>query len=83
MCVSSRNPEQARAASLTGVQRLVELAIQKDLAWLERDLRALSRFDALYAPLGDSAELRETALEHLKRLPPAGGTFAGFDPRAF
>jgi ATP-dependent helicase HrpA len=49
------------------VQRLVELAIQKDLAWLERDLRALSRFDALYAPLGDSAELRETSLEHLKR----------------
>jgi len=57
----------SRAASLIGVQRLVELAIQKDLAWLERDLRALSRFDALYAPLGDSAELRETALEHLKR----------------
>jgi ATP-dependent helicase HrpA len=63
----SRNPDLARAASLIGVQRLVELAIQKDLAWLERDLRALSRFDALYAPLGDSAELRETSLEHLKR----------------
>jgi ATP-dependent helicase HrpA len=30
-------------------------------------LRALSRFDALYAPVGDSAELRETSLEHLKR----------------
>jgi ATP-dependent helicase HrpA len=62
-----RNPDQARAASLAGVQRLVELAIQKDLAWLEKDLRALSRFDALYAPLGGSDELRETALEHLKR----------------
>jgi ATP-dependent RNA helicase HrpA len=62
-----RNPDLARAASLVGVQRLVELAIQKDLAWLERDLRALSRFDALYAPIGDSAELRETAQEHLKR----------------
>ncbi len=62
-----RSRDLARAASLIGVQRLVELAIQKDLAWLERDLRALSRFDALYAPLGDSAELRETALEHLKR----------------
>ena len=62
-----RNPDQARAESLSGVQRLVEFAIQKDLAWLEKDLRALSRFDALYAPLGDSDELRETALEHLKR----------------
>lgn len=62
-----RNRDAARAASLAGVQRLVELAIQKDLAWLEKDLRALSRFDALYAPIGDSAELRETALDHLKR----------------
>jgi len=62
-----RNPDQARTASLPGVQRLVELAIQKDLAWLEKDLRALSRFDASYAPLGGGDELRETALEHLKR----------------
>ena len=62
-----RGRDLARAASLTGVQRLVELAIQKDLAWLEKDLRALSRYDALYSPLGDSAELRETSLEHLKR----------------
>ncbi len=62
-----RSPDGARAASLTGVQRLVELAIQKDLAWLEKDLRALRRYDALYSPLGDSAELKETSLEHLKR----------------
>lgn len=62
-----RSADQARRASLPGVQRLVELAIHKDLAWLEKDLRALARYDALYAPLGDSAELRETSLEHLKR----------------
>ena len=62
-----RSPDLARSASLTGVKRLVELAIQKDLAWLEKDLRALSRFDALYSPVGDSAELRETSLDHLKR----------------
>jgi ATP-dependent helicase HrpA len=62
-----RTRDLARAASLNGVQRLVELAVQKDLAWLEKDLRALSRFDALYSSLGDSAELRESSLEHLKR----------------
>jgi ATP-dependent helicase HrpA len=62
-----RSRDLARAASLTGVQRLVELAVQKDLGWLEKDLRALNRFDALYSPLGDSAELGETSLEHLKR----------------
>jgi len=62
-----RSPDRARAASLAGVQRLVELAIEKDLAWLVKDLRALSRFDALYAPLGDGDELRETALVHLRQ----------------
>lgn len=62
-----RSLAHARAASLAGVRRLVELAIQKDLGWLEKDLRALSRFDSLYAPLGDSAQLRETAMEHLKK----------------
>jgi ATP-dependent helicase HrpA len=61
------SPDGAHTSSLTGVQRLMELAIQKDLAWLEKDLRALSRYEALYAPLGDIAELRETSMEHLKR----------------
>jgi ATP-dependent helicase HrpA len=62
-----RSVDLAQAASLAGVQRLVELAIQKDLAWLEKDLRALARYDSLYAPLGNSAELRAASLEHLKR----------------
>ncbi|MGD0410272.1 MAG: ATP-dependent RNA helicase HrpA [Verrucomicrobiota bacterium] len=62
-----RSRDLARAASLAGAQRLVELAIEKDLAWLEKDLLALRRYDALYSPLGDSAELRETSLDHLKR----------------
>jgi ATP-dependent helicase HrpA len=67
-----RGQDVARGASRSGWQRLIELAIQKDLGWLEKDLRALSRFDALYAPIGSGEELRETAMEHLKRhiLPP-------------
>ena len=47
-----RSQDGALQATVGGVQRLVELAIQKDLGWLEKDLRALSRFDALYAPRG-------------------------------
>ena len=62
-----RSQDVARTASFHGVQRLVELALQKDLAWLEKDLRALVRFDALHAPLGNIDALRESALEHLKR----------------
>ncbi len=59
--------DSAQNASIGGVRRLVELAIQKDLGWIEKDLRALTRLDSMYSPIGDSGELRETALEHLKQ----------------
>jgi ATP-dependent helicase HrpA len=62
-----RSRDAARATSLFGVQRLVELAIQKDLGWIEKDLRALAEFEPLYASLGPLAELRETALDNAKR----------------
>ncbi len=62
-----RSHAAARATSVFGVQRLVELAILKDLGWLEKDLRALAQFEKLHAPLGSLEELRTTALENLKR----------------
>jgi ATP-dependent helicase HrpA len=79
-----RSLDSARAASQHGIERLVELAVQKDLAWLEKDLRALSRLDSSYAPVGDSGELRETAFDHLKKFvlttaPFAALTRANFD----
>lgn len=72
-----RTQDAARRASLRGWQRLVEIALSKDLAWLEKDLRALTKLDSLYAPVGSSQELRESALRHLRQhilpeaLPPA------------
>ncbi len=62
-----RSAAFAREASFDGVNKLIELALQKDLAWLQKDLRALCRFDALYAPLGASDELQETAFANLLR----------------
>jgi ATP-dependent helicase HrpA len=62
-----RSAALAREASFDGVNKLIELALQKDLAWLQKDLRALCRFDALYAPLGASDELQETAFVNLLR----------------
>jgi ATP-dependent helicase HrpA len=62
-----RSAALAREASFDGVNRLIELALQKDLAWLQKDLRALCRFDALHAPLGASDELQETAFANLIR----------------
>ncbi|MGC3960675.1 MAG: ATP-dependent RNA helicase HrpA [Verrucomicrobiota bacterium] len=62
-----RSSALAREANLDGINRLIELALQKDFAWLQKDLRALVRFDALYAPLGSLDELQETAFTNLKR----------------
>jgi ATP-dependent helicase HrpA len=45
----------------------VELALAKDFAWLQKDLRALNRFAALTANLCPLDELEETALENLRQ----------------
>ncbi|MEI9866000.1 MAG: ATP-dependent RNA helicase HrpA [Limisphaerales bacterium] len=58
-----RSADLAHIATLGGIQRLVELALQKDFAWLQKDLRALSRFDALVANLCPPDELQEMAFE--------------------
>ncbi len=60
-----RTQDVARKLGAVGVRRLAELALQKDLAWLQKDLRALSKWEALYALLGPGAELQETAFENL------------------
>jgi ATP-dependent helicase HrpA len=61
-----RTEDLARQASLAGIQKLVELALSKDFAWLQRDLRALNRFDALVANLCPLEELQDTAYENLR-----------------
>ena len=62
-----RAEDLARQASLGGIQKLVELALAKDFAWLHRDLRELNRCEPLVANLCSLDELQENALENLKR----------------
>jgi ATP-dependent helicase HrpA len=62
-----RTEALAREESLRGIQKLVELALSKDFAWLHRDLRELNRFDAWAANLIPLDELQSTAYENLKR----------------
>jgi len=62
-----RTEDLARQATLGGIQKLIELALSKDFAWLHRDLRELNRFDALAANLCPLDELQATAYENLKR----------------
>jgi ATP-dependent helicase HrpA len=62
-----RTEDLARQVTLGGIQKLVELALSKDFAWLHRDLRELNRFDALIANLCPLDELQEAAFTNLKR----------------
>jgi ATP-dependent helicase HrpA len=62
-----RSQDAARQAGLAGFQRLTELALSREFAWLEKDLRSLARLDNAYAPLGTADELRTSALIHLRR----------------
>jgi len=61
-----RTKDAAVSASLAGLRRLVEIALERDLAWAEKDLRALSRWDAWVVTLSTPEALREGALENLK-----------------
>jgi ATP-dependent helicase HrpA len=61
-----RTRSAARQASRAGVRRLLELALQKDLAWLQKDLRGLSALEQLLAGMTSVEGLQAAAFEHLK-----------------
>ncbi len=61
------NPRDARHASLGGIRRLVELALEKDLAWLQKDLRGLSRLAPLCAGFCSGDALQAAAYANLRR----------------
>ncbi len=62
-----RTEDLALQATLGGIQKLIELALAKDFAWLQRDLRALNGFDALVANLCPLDELQADAFENVCR----------------
>jgi ATP-dependent helicase HrpA len=62
-----QTPREARASSQRAVPRLAEFALQKELAWIEKDLRGLNKVAAYYLPLGPAEELVETAMAAVRR----------------
>ena len=60
-----RSPEPARRATAVAVPRLIELAIQKDFGWLQKDLRALWKLAV--ANFISAEDLQSQGLENLKR----------------
>jgi ATP-dependent helicase HrpA len=70
-----RDAASARSASEKGVVALLSLAMEKDLGWLQKDLRALSRFAPVCAGFCTIDELEAGAYLHLKHhLFPVGPT---------
>ena len=57
----------AQKASLPAVRRLLEQVLQKDLAWLQKDLRALTGMAPLLAGLVSLDDLHSSAILFLKR----------------
>lgn len=60
-----RHREEAAAASQAGIRRLAELSLQKELAWLQKDLRELAKVKDLYITIGPPDELFETAYKNI------------------
>ena len=61
------SPELARKSTLPGLQRLVELALQKDFAWLQKDLRGAARLEPLTTGWLSAEELQTHSYAHLRR----------------
>jgi ATP-dependent helicase HrpA len=62
-----RSPEEALQATRSGVPRLAECLLQRDLVWLQKDLRSLNRCRTLYVTLGPVEELLEGGWINLRR----------------
>lgn len=61
-----RTRSEAAEASRGGLARLAELALQRELGWIEKDLRALDKFKDLYVTLGPGEELTASALANVR-----------------
>lgn len=59
-------PTKAMTATQKGFPVLCEIAMGRDLAWLQRDLKAIKQLGALLLPLGDSETVRKDAWEQIR-----------------
>lgn len=62
-----RNRAEAIHASQAGISRLAERSLEREMGWIQKDLRALSSVKDLYITIGDPDELLETAFENVRQ----------------
>lgn len=78
-----RSREASRQESLAGIRCLVELAVQKDLAWAQKDLRALSKLQPLLLGLCTTEELQVGAYDNLRSYLLPSGPFDALTSERF
>lgn len=61
-----RKATDAEVSHPAGVRRLLELGLAREWAWLQKDLRTLSKWKVLHATLGPGDDLEAAAFEHLQ-----------------
>ncbi|MFO1497387.1 MAG: ATP-dependent RNA helicase HrpA [Verrucomicrobiota bacterium] len=61
-----RKKEDAAAASTPAFVRLAELVLQKELAWVQKDLRSLEKLKGVYAGLLETDDLLALAYANLR-----------------
>jgi ATP-dependent helicase HrpA len=61
-----RKAATAAEAHPNGVRRLLEMGLQKELAWIEKDLRSLAQWRPFYITLGPVEELESSAFQNLQ-----------------
>ncbi len=78
-----RKQEEAAQAHQQAVPRLLETVLQRELAWLQKDLRALVKWRDLYVSFGPVEELEATAFENIKQHLCSAGPASPRTARAF
>jgi ATP-dependent helicase HrpA len=62
---------------------LISQVLQKDLAWVQRDLRSLAKHALLYAALGNLDDLVESAYAHVREIVMPSTAFSPLTAKAF
>ncbi|MGV3530761.1 MAG: DUF3418 domain-containing protein, partial [Chthoniobacteraceae bacterium] len=60
-----RKRAEAAQSSLGGIRLLAEKALERDVAWLRKELRSLARNALLYASLGSADQLQSAAYQNI------------------
>jgi ATP-dependent helicase HrpA len=62
-----KTSEEAANETCSGLERLIELQLRYELAWLQKDLKALRELGTLTATLAPMEQLQEHAFQSLRR----------------